>query len=144
MFDFIAGANVLKGKEVFGISTLESGWALKTVKKGPRMTSNVKEFLTKKFDEGAKSGQKLDANQCVQLMRSSSQFDVTEWRTAKQIASFFSRLAANRKKVTSQGYIMAEVTEEEDDEFEENDQERLQNELRKYIPYTPWCKPMGL
>ena len=71
------------------------GWALKTVQKSTRMSENVRTYLIKKFNDGAQKGNKADAKQVEHEMkhaRSSTSgllFQPHEWRTSKQIASFF-------------------------------------------------------
>ncbi|KAJ7389756.1 hypothetical protein OS493_029176 [Desmophyllum pertusum] len=46
------------------------GWALKVTKRPTRMTDNVKTFLMKKFEEGARTGNKADP---VQAARTAAQ-----------------------------------------------------------------------
>ena len=81
-----------------------SGWALKTVKTSSRMTKKVKNFLQNKFNEGARSGQKADPTKLASEMKVAKDeegklaFTVQEWRSAKQIANFFSRLTVLQRQ----------------------------------------------
>lgn len=81
-----------------------SGWALKTVKKSSRMTKRVKNFLESKFNEGARSGQKADPTKLAREMKDAKDeegklvFTAQEWRSAKQIANFFSRLTVLQRQ----------------------------------------------
>ena len=60
------------------------------------MGENVRSYLTEKFNEGVLGGPKADANQIKVLRGEDGRlvFKPDEWRTAKQFASFFSRLSA--------------------------------------------------
>ena len=76
------------------------GWALKVPKRPARMTDNVKTFLMKKFEEGARTGNKADPVQVareIKTLRNENgepTFKPEEWRTAQQISSLFSRQTA--------------------------------------------------
>ena len=78
----------------------KKGSALKSTKRGNRMGENVRSYLIEKFNEGVLGGPKADANQVAKEMKvlrgedGRLVFKPDEWRTAKQIASFFSRLSA--------------------------------------------------
>ena len=71
------------------------GWALKTITRSSRMTEEVKSYLTLKFNRGAKEGNKADAKQVEHDMKHTRDtrgellFQPNEWRTSKQIVSFF-------------------------------------------------------
>ena len=83
---------------------LEMGWALKRYSGSSRFSQNVKEYLTAKFMLGEKTGQKADPAQIEKDMRNARstsnerKFSREEWLTKNQIKSFFSRLAASRRK----------------------------------------------
>ena len=68
------------------------------------MTENVKSYLIQKFNHGAKEGNKADARQVEHDMkhardaRGELPFQPNEWRTSKQIASFFSNLSKSQRK----------------------------------------------
>ncbi len=76
--------------------TLPKWWALKssTVQR-KRLNNSQKNYLTKMFDLGEKTGHKVKANTAAQSMRKarnpdgSSMFDSSEYLTPKQIKSFF-------------------------------------------------------
>lgn len=93
------------------------------------MGEKVKAFLIQKFNQGAAGGQKADPVQVAREMkcaRDSSgklQFKPEEWRTAKQISSFFSRMSAlQRQRQTG------EIESQEDEEIAEEDLEALESE----------------
>ena len=93
------------------------GWALKTNKRGPRMGEKAKAFLLDKFNAGL-TGHKADPLQVAKEMKLSKDkdgnplFSPEEWRTAKQITSFFSRMSALYKQHGAQ--IDVEELDEED------------------------------
>lgn len=68
------------------------------------MGENVRSYLIEKFNEGVLGGPKADANQVAKEMKvlrgedGRLVFKPDEWRTAKQIASFFSRLSALQRR----------------------------------------------
>ena len=76
------------------------GWALKTIKRAPWIVEKAKAYLVEKFNSGVTSGQKADPVQVAREVKSARGgegqllFQPTEWRTSKQISSFFSRLSA--------------------------------------------------
>ena len=70
-----------------------------------RFSKKVKEYLTGKFVIGERTGRKADPAQLEKDMRTARnpsknerQYSCTEWLTKTQIQSFFSRLAASRRK----------------------------------------------
>jgi len=69
-----------------------------------RMSEQVKEFLTEKFNIGAKSGQKADPGQVSKAMRylrnkdGALLFSPDEWKSAKQVASFFKQTISAAKE----------------------------------------------
>ena len=85
------------GSAVKGYDPRSMGWALKVPKRPARMTDNVKTFLMKKFEEGARTGNKADRVQVAREMKTlrnenrQPTFKPEEWRTAQQISSLFSR-----------------------------------------------------
>ena len=107
------------------------GWALKTTKKPVRMTDRVKSYLVQKFDAGARSGLKADPVQVSREMKFAkdenghSLFTPEEWRTAQQITSFFSRLAA----VQRQKQVEESPLEDANEEIAEEDLEALESEI---------------
>ena len=83
--------------------TSAEGWALKSNKRSPRMGEKAKLFLLDKFNAGT-TGNKADPAQVAQEMKvirddaGELLFTPEEWRTSKQIASFFSRMSALQKR----------------------------------------------
>ena len=84
--------------------SLSKGCALKSsAVQRKRFNECQKQYLTKLFDLGEQTGHKADANSVSQLMRTarnvdgSLMFDASKYLTAKQITSFFSRLAKKRR-----------------------------------------------
>ena len=78
------------------------GWALKGQKTATETSENVKSFLIAKFNEGL-SGQKANPSEVAKEMpeakdsNGSPVFLPEDWKTARQISSFFSRLSALKK-----------------------------------------------
>ena len=72
------------------------GWALAQKKSKSKFSDRQnKAYLTKKFEEGEKSGKKLKADEVAQDMRRVRDemgrrvFTIEEFLTSKQVASFF-------------------------------------------------------
>ena len=93
--------------------TLE-GWALKQAKKAYRFNDQQRKYLEAKFKIGQESGMKLDAEAVAKEMRRARGsngerlFKVSEFLTAHQVASFFSRVAAKIKQHTTPGEALSE------------------------------------
>jgi hypothetical protein len=71
--------------------TISKGWALRTRQVCTRFSSQQRNYLTSKFDQGARTGRKLDPKVVSKQMR--NEFPKTQWLTSTQIASYWSRLA---------------------------------------------------
>ena len=116
--------NVCDGTAAFGeTQQTVKGWALKTIRRSSRMTDNVKSYLIQKFNRGAKEGNKADARQVEHDMKHARDargellFQPNEWRTSKQIASFFSNLSKSQRKAgVEAGRSIPECLESDDDE----------------------------
>lgn len=117
------------GKEVritaYSAPSLPMGWALKCSRaRGARFSTKQKEYLSAKFQIGERTGLKADPASVATAMRKAKDvngerlFDSTEFLTAQQFASFFSRLAA--KKTTDE--------DTEDDDEDEDHTAHLQRE----------------
>lgn len=82
----------------------QQGWALKATKKSRRFQESVKNFLTDKFNKGVETGQKSDPVQVAREMRHLTDeagnliFSSEEWKTSRQISSFFARLSARQRQ----------------------------------------------
>lgn len=78
----------------------EEGWALKSTKKAYRFSEKQKAYLDVKFNIGQTTGRKVDGDAVAREMRRAQGtdgvrlFKVSEFLTAQQITSYFSRLAA--------------------------------------------------
>ena len=101
------------------------GWALAKARSGSsQFSEKVKDYLTKKFDIGEKTGQKVSAEQVAKDMRTARTHDNQrlfgreDWLTKLQVQGFFSRLASARRK---QGWC-GDDTSEEVDEGDEDDE----------------------
>lgn len=106
-------------------SPLQTGWALSKPRSNVRFSQKVKEYLTARFALGEKTGRKADPTQVAADMRNAKNesnerlFTRTEWMTKNQVQSFFSRLAATRRK--DQGVVGLSADQEEDVQcFQEN------------------------
>ena len=90
-------------------SALENrmGWALKPPTASARFSQQVRDYLTAKFDAGERSGRKANPSDVEMEMRNSRdqndkrRFTRDEWLSSAQIKSFFSRLAATRRKAAT-------------------------------------------
>ncbi len=103
-----------------GSLSLPMGWALRSSQvKRTRFNTSQRDYLTKKFDLGETSGQKADPDSVARSMMTARDskgnrlFTSPEFLTSKQIASFFSRLAAKRRRQD-----VADVIDEEVDNAE--------------------------
>ena len=104
-------------------SRLQMGWALKLAQTSrARFSDKQREFLTNKFMIGETTGQKASPQQVARSMLTARdetgkrRFSSAEFLTAKQIASFFSRLAAKRStSVHSHAPVISDEEEEEED-----------------------------
>lgn len=87
------------------IESEETGWALKKAKQHMQTSERVKAYLTDLFNKGVKTNQKADPTNVAHKMMHSRNEDGTlmfqpkEWKTAKQIASFFSHLSKEERAV---------------------------------------------
>ena len=113
------------------------GWALKssTVLR-KRFSENQKLYLSRLFDVGEQTGHKVDANDVSKSMRKARKvdgsflFDASEYLTAKQIASFFSRLARKRRAAQ----VGESKVEGEEEELEAQlEEEGIENLVKNII-----------
>ena len=104
---------------------LQRGWALHKPRSSTRFSQNIKDYLTARFNIGERTGRKSDPAQVALDMRSAKDesnerlFTRSEWLTKNQIQSFFSRLAAARRKL-----IGLSAEQEEDAQCLQEDDER--------------------
>ena len=109
------------------------GWALAKARSGSsQFSEKVKDYLTKKFDIGEKTGQKVSAEQVAKDMRNARThenqrlFGREDWLEKLQIQGFFSRLASARRK---QGWHGADTSEEVDEDDEVGEQRHAVEEV---------------
>ncbi|XP_071947533.1 uncharacterized protein [Antedon mediterranea] len=102
---------------------LQMGWALKSSAKKTRFSVPQKTYLIDVFDVGEQTGQKADPCDVSREMRSarhsdgSHLFSKSEFLTAQQIASFFSRLAKKRRTDAA----VHDDDDDEDDDYDSNE-----------------------
>ena len=83
---------------------LTKGWALKKHSGSTRFSPAVKEYLTTRFTISEKTGRKADPAKVETDMKHSRdasnqrRFKREDWLSKNKIKSFFSRLAASRRK----------------------------------------------
>ena len=84
--------------------SLPMGWALKSAKTYKRLSKKQKDYLLEIFNVGNTTGHKADPAVVSKSMRRARQtscepmFTIDEYLTSQQIASFFSRQTAKKKK----------------------------------------------
>ena len=89
-------------------SQLPMGWALKSSSKNTRFSTKQKNFLDMKFNLGEQTGKKSSGDEVAQQMRrargqdGTRLFSLDEFLTPQQISSYFSRMAAKKRKLTEQ------------------------------------------
>ena len=90
------------------------GWALKQAKKAYCFNNQQRKYLEAKSKIGQESGMKLNAEAVAKEMRRAQGsngerlFKVSEFLTAHQVASFFSRKAAKIKQQTTPGEALSD------------------------------------
>ena len=131
-------------------SGLQMGWALRlTQTSRARFSDKQKEYLTNKFLIGETTGQKANPVHVARSMMTARDetgkrmFSSEEFLTAKQITSFFSRLAAKRN-VSAHSHVPVVSDEEEEEDGEAVNIETAFCELRDHVmanvqPTHPIC-----
>ena len=111
----------------------QQGWALKATKKSTRFQGKVKDFLTDKINEGVETGRKADPMQVSTEMRHLTDetgnlvFSSQEWKTTRQITSFFARLSARqRQRQLGTSAAIGEEIEQTDIDMWDNETGRLE------------------
>lgn len=88
-----------------GPTTLKMGWALQKKKERQEKSDDVNIFLNDLFNQGQKTGNKIDPKSASEKMKKERKSDGTkrfgrdEWLTTSQIRSWFSRRASTEKKM---------------------------------------------
>lgn len=92
--------NTLEGCSQVAKSGVEPGWALKKSKPRGRYSDKLKKYLKKLFLEGEETGRKADPSDVSSRIKSLKTndgkkrlFDRSDWLTAQQVRSYFSRLS---------------------------------------------------
>ncbi|CAF1213063.1 unnamed protein product [Didymodactylos carnosus] len=103
------------------VSNLKEGWALPRERKTVRFTSKQIDFLTQKFDEGLKTSTRWKPEVVVDMMHNFKvdgkfAFSVSEFLSAAQIRSVFSREKSKRAKVGVKVQKTADEEEQDDEE----------------------------
>ena len=127
-------------EEIAAVEVAEVGWALKGLKKHQKVTQGVRCFLNDKFEIGSNTGRKADPAQVAKEMRylkkadGDLMFTSSEWKTTRQITSYFSRLAAKQKQAKRRSHLPVvdpteskldvDDSEEDDDDKYDADSER--------------------
>lgn len=84
---------------------IKEGWALKETRKAYRFNDTQRSYLETKFNMGQSTGRKMDPEVVAKEMRRSLDsngkplFKASEYLTAQQISSFFSRPVAKRATI---------------------------------------------
>ena len=104
-------------------SDLQTGWALhKPRNEAVRFPTEVKQYLTTKFDLGERTGIKSHPAKVAADMRtarnpdSSRMFERKHWLTKGQVPGFFSRLAASRRSKAHREALNEDVQAEEEEQ----------------------------
>ena len=93
--------------DVVATPILNMGWALKSTREYKRLSEKQKTYLLDTYQVGEQTGQKADPVSVSRMMKrarlSSGEpmFTATEYLTAQQIASFYSRETAKRRKAAA-------------------------------------------
>ena len=118
------------------------GWALRSNqgRKKKRFSEKQKSFLTDKFLIGEATGRKEDAMSVAKAMMTVKDadghclFNSTEFLTSKQIAGFFSRLAAKRQLLREDDSDGDETDDDEtDDDIDPAENEESLSQLKNRV-----------
>ena len=144
------GANTISADAPARQSGLQMGWALRpTQTSRASFSDKQKEYLTNKFLIGETTGQKANPVHVARSMMTARDetgkrmFSSAEFLTAKQITSFFSRLAAKRN-LSDHLHMPVVSFEEEEEDGEAVNIETAFCELRDHVmanvqPTHPIC-----
>ena len=119
-------------------SSLSAGWALKSSQAGrKRFSANQKNYLTNKFNLGETTGRKANPDDVAKdMMRArdvdgNRMFSSDEFLTARQIASFFSRLASKQRRI--QDTTDSDESEDEDNAELEDEIQEMQDKVIREV-----------
>ena len=124
-------------------SDLKTGWALHNPRnEAVRFPTEVKQYLTTKFDLGERTGIKADPAKVAADMRTAGipdscrMFERKYWLTNGQVQGFFSRLAASRRSKAHRKALSEDVQAEE----EEQERRAVLEEVATHLgPKHPIC-----
>ena len=114
---------------------VSAGWALKARRKVVKFSTRQKRYLVSLFEQGEKTNRKEDPKNVADMIRKdrapsgAKMFEPSEYLRKEQIASFFSRLSAQRSK----GNPLQIEDELEDQEPADDYQKELQRSLFQMI-----------
>ena len=117
---------------------LPQGWALRSSKKATRFSDNQRRYLDSKFKVGQETGLKLDPEDVSRDMRYARNqdgeklFTVSEFLTAKQIQSYFSRKASKLRHSPSD-YAESEEEAEVDEDLTAVEEEVAHENVRAIV-----------
>lgn len=90
---------------------LSMGWAFKVKKKKTVFSTKQKNYMVEKFNIGKHGGCKVDPFTAAEDMQNDEKFQKDDFLTGQQIASFFSRLAQQNRKMDQQDFRAAQDEE---------------------------------
>lgn len=113
------------------IHTAEMGWALRKPSAKTRFSKPIKDLLLSTFLDGAKSGRKADPKEVASKIKTIKRgrkklFDKSQWLTAQQVKSYFSRLSVLQKT----GKLS--LTENEEEEEADQEIEMMQEAFNRH------------
>ena len=132
---YVSSEDNLRENSTADYPAVESGWALKKSRKASRFSDHVKEYLMRLFLEGEETGNKYDPAAVASNLKSmraddgTKMFPVTDWLSAQQVASYFSRLAAIARSGKLNWNSRENVTEDIEDALVERGQRESMNDL---------------
>ena len=121
----------------------QKGWAIKKRKPATRFNATQRKYLTEQFIKGETSGRKANPEYVAKDMKTYTEdghkvFKADEYLKRSQIASFFSRMAASRRKATSANEVDQVEAEAEDDDlstFEEYEDDDIMDQAMEHFDF---------
>lgn len=108
----------ISGNTTSNKSNLQRGWALKSNRIVKRFTTNQSDYLKEMFQKGEVTGHKSDPEEVSISMRTvekdgKGRFLQSDFLTANQISSYFSRLSLDERKTAQKNYQQEDLVAEE-------------------------------
>ena len=122
---------------------LKMGWALKSAKEYKRLSDKQKTYLLDTYQVGEQTGQKADpvsvsrTMKRARLLSGELMFTAAEYLTAQQIASFYSRETAKRRKAA-----VGISAEYQKDEQEVSTEKLIQDLHCEVVNAVSFCHPI--